>query len=126
MKSPPTNHLRPIFHLAIVVAALSAASTSYAQIYKCTKDGKVEYANSPCDKEAKPVQLKGNVTVLGKEAFVGKKDEPAKADGKADGKTDNKADGKGTILGIKPLDPIGDCTKKGGKIDKELRACIIP
>ena len=98
----------------LLVTALVFAPNSQAQIYKCTKDGRVEYANSPCDKEAKPVQLKGNVTVLGKEAFVGKKDDAA------------KADGKGAILGIKPLDPIGDCTKKGGKVDKELRACIIP
>ena len=104
--------------MTVAMCAIGFASASHAQIYKCTKDGKVEYANSPCDKEAKPVRLKGNVTVLGKEAFVGKKDELTK--------TDSKADGKGTILGIKPLDPIGDCTKKGGKIDKELRACIIP
>ena len=98
---------------AAVIAAMFVAKPSHAQIYKCTKAGKVEYANSPCDKEAKPAQLKGNVTVLGKEAFTGKKVEA-------------KADEKGAILGIKPLDPIGDCTKKGGKIDKELRACIIP
>ena len=103
--------------ILIGACALLAATSSHAQMYKCTKDGKVEYSNSPCDKEAKPVQLKGNVTVLNKEAFVGKKDDP---------KSDNKPDNKGSILGIKPIDPIADCAKKGGKVDKELRACIIP
>lgn len=102
--------------LFIGACALLMTTASQAQVYKCTKDGKVEYSNSPCDKEAKPVQLKGNVTVLNREAFIGKKDDP---------KTDAKADVKGSILGVKPLDPVGDCTKKGGKIDKELRACII-
>jgi hypothetical protein len=50
-----------------------------AEIYKCTKDGKVEYANVPCEKDAKPAALKGNVTVVNKSAFVGKEGKDPKA-----------------------------------------------
>jgi Domain of unknown function (DUF4124) len=80
-----------------------------AEIYKCTKDGKVEYANVPCEKDAKPAALKGNVTVVNKSAFVGK-----------EGK-----DPKASVL-PKPLDPVGDCKRKGGEIDPEFKACRLP
>jgi Domain of unknown function (DUF4124) len=101
-----------------LLSAVLWSPSAQADIYKCVKDGKVEYANSPCEKDAKSVQLKGNVTVLKKEAITGKtettKAEPAAATGIAG------------LPGIKPPDPIGDCKKKGGTFDPEFRACKLP
>ncbi len=82
-------------------------------VYKCTKNGKVEYSNAPCDTAAKPAQLKGTVTSMPKESFVGK---AAAADPKT---------GK-TILGITPPNPIEECRKKGGKLNLEFKACELP
>lgn len=106
---------------ALVLCASAQAQTKVAggaggsTLYKCTKNGKVEYSNSPCDAKAQPAVLKGTVTTLNKEAFVGK----ARAQADANGK------GK-TILGITPPNPIEECRKKGGKLDLELRACALP
>ncbi len=111
-------------HIKLAVSAaglLSAALWSpcvQADIYKCVKDGKVEYANSPCEKDAKSVQLKGNVTVLKKEAITGKT-ESTKSEPTA-------ALGIPGLPAIKPPDPIGDCKKKGGTFDPEFRACKLP
>jgi hypothetical protein len=27
---------------------------------------------------------------------------------------------------LKPIDPIGDCKRRGGVIDRDLRACRLP
>jgi hypothetical protein len=82
-------------------------------VYKCSKNGKVEYSNAPCDQAAKPAQLKGTVNSLPKEAFVGQN------------KTAKDAGGGKTILGITPPNPIEECRKKGGKLNLELKACEL-
>ncbi len=91
-------------------ATLAQAST----VYKCTKNGKVEYSNAPCDAAAKPAQLKGTVNSLPKDAFVGQK------------KASDDTKGGKTILGITPPNPIEECRKKGGKLNLEFRACELP
>ncbi len=101
-------------------AAAPAQSSPSAQgqpstIYKCTVNGKLVYSNSPCSPDAKPAQLRGSVTTLNKEAFVGK------AEAAKPGGSERK-----TILGITPPDPVADCHKKGGKINREFRACELP
>jgi Domain of unknown function (DUF4124) len=105
----------------VLLSAVLWSPCARADIYKCVKDGKVEYANSPCEKDAKSVQLKGNVTVLKKEAITGKADptktEPTSASG---------IPSLPSLPNIKPPDPIGDCKKKGGTFDPEFRACKLP
>jgi hypothetical protein len=105
------------FALCAALAAPMLSPPAHAEVYKCTRGGRVEYSNSPCSKDAKPHQLKGNVTVINSEALTGKAKE-SKAEGAGKGPT--------SILGIKPLDPIGDCKRKGGEFDKEFRACRMP
>jgi hypothetical protein len=124
-----SNMIKPNRYFVFTVSALAAllltapinAQTKVSggaggsTLYKCTKNGKVEYSNSPCDAKAQPAVLKGTVTSLNKEAFVGKA--RAEADPAGKGKT---------ILGVTPPNPIEECRKKGGKLDLELRACALP
>jgi Domain of unknown function (DUF4124) len=87
-------------------------------VYKCTKNGKVEYSNAPCDQAAQPAKLKGTVNSLPKEAFVGQ-NKTTKDAGKV-------TSGGKTILGITPPNPIEECRKKGGKLNLEFKACELP
>jgi Domain of unknown function (DUF4124) len=87
-------------------------------VYKCTKTGKVEYSNAPCDQAAQPAKLKGTVNSLPKEAFVGQ--------GKTAKDAGKDASGGKTILGITPPNPIEECRKKGGKLNLEFKACELP
>jgi hypothetical protein len=98
------------------------APQAFAQgntVYKCTKNGKVEYSNAPCDQAAKPAQLKGTVNSMPKEVFVGQ------SKSTKDAATKEASAGK-TILGITPPNPIEECRKKGGKLNLEFKACELP
>ncbi len=99
---------------ACLLASALCSTPAHAEIYKCVIAGKTTYANEPCTKDAKPATLKGNVTVVDRKAFVGQ-DKPKEA----------TPAGK-TVLGIKVPNPAADCKAKGGTIDKELRACMLP
>jgi Domain of unknown function (DUF4124) len=103
--------------VALVGLVCMGPNQAFAQgntVYKCTKNGRVEYSNAPCDQAAKPAQLKGTVNSLPKEAFVGQN------------KTAKDAGGGKTILGITPPNPIEECRKKGGKLNLEFKACELP
>jgi hypothetical protein len=99
---------------ACLIASAFGPRLASAEIYKCVTAGKTTYANEPCSKDAKPATLKGNVTVVERQAFVGQ-DKPKEA----------ATVGK-TALGIKVPNPAAECKAKGGTIDKELRACMLP
>jgi Domain of unknown function (DUF4124) len=113
----------PLFMICAVWASLLCLAPTQAlaqgnTVYKCTKNGKVEYSNAPCDQAAQPAKLKGTVNSLPKEAFVGQS-KMAKDAGK-------DASGGKTILGITPPNPIEECRKKGGKLNLEFKACELP
>ena len=87
-------------------------SAAHAEVYKCVIAGKTTYSSEPCSKDAKPATLKGNVTVVESKHFTGaaKQEAPARK----------------TVLGVKVPNPVADCKERGGTVDKELRACILP
>jgi Domain of unknown function (DUF4124) len=87
-------------------ALLSFTSTLKAEMYKCSdSSGKTVYA------DAKPWKPKGPLNVVSSESLTGaRKTEAA-----------DKRPGW-----LKPIDPVGDCKRKGGKIDPEFRACMLP
>lgn len=93
---------------------LSFSPAAKAQMYKCTDaSGKTAYADKPCsgNPNAKPWVPKQPLNVVSSESLTGaRKTEPA----------DKRASW------LKPIDPIGDCKRKGGKIDPEFRACMLP
>jgi Domain of unknown function (DUF4124) len=94
----------------IAFGALASAPAS-AEIYKCVIAGKTTYSNTPCSKDAKPAQLKGNVTTIeGKHLAPKAKDEPTQR----------------SVMGVKIPNPVAECKARGGTIDKELRACMLP
>jgi hypothetical protein len=107
--------LLPMFTLTVCLFASAMGSNpAKADIYKCVVAGKTTYANAPCSKDAKPATLKGNVTVVEGKHFAG---QDKSKDGAPAGKT---------ALGIKVPNPVAECKAKGGTIDKELRACMLP
>ena len=94
-------------------ALLSYTGSAKAAMYKCVAaDGKTVYADHPCDgnANAKAWQPKQPLNVVKSETLTGTKAQPA----------DKRP------AWLKPLDPVGDCKRKGGKIDPELRACMLP
>lgn len=115
------NRLQSTCALSISFAAIfifGSAATGHVHaqsntVYKCMKNGKVEYSNAPCDVAAKPAKLKGTVNSMSKESFTGN----AKVE---------EAKGSKTILGVTPPNPIEECRKKGGKLNLEFKACELP
>lgn len=105
--------VRALLAATTVVSCLALAEPAQAATYKCVgASGRTEYADHPCngDPGARPWQPKRPINVLGSEAFTGRKAEPA----------DRRP------AWLKGPDPIGDCKRKGGTIDPELRACVLP
>lgn len=106
-------NLRPALRLLAGFMTLTALGTAQAAMFKCTDaSGKVVYADKPCggDPKATAWQPKAPLNVVSSESLTGKKPQAK----------DNRPSW------LKPLDPVGDCKKKGGKIDPELRACMLP
>jgi hypothetical protein len=95
-------------------ALLSFTSTLKAEMYKCSdSSGKTVYTDQPCNgnPNAKPWKPKQPLNVVSSESLTGaRKTEAA-----------DKRPGW-----LKPIDPVGDCKRKGGKIDPEFRACMLP
>lgn len=81
-------------------------------MYKCAgPNGRISYADRPCPPGAgKPMRSRGSFTVIESGNLTGTRSRP----------------GDTRPGWLKPIDPIGDCKRKGGRIDPELRACIIP
>lgn len=99
--------------MAAAVVLGTTAMPAQAELYKCrTRDGRVEFTDQKCPgaTSAEPFRPRRELTVIESERFTGK---PRTA-----------APGRPSWL--KPLDPVGDCKAKGGRIDPELRACIVP
>lgn len=93
---------------------LCCAGPTKAEMYKCANaNGQTVYADKPCngDPKAKPWVPKQPLNVVKSESLTG-------------GQKKAAADSRPSWL--KPIDPIGDCKRKGGKIDPELRACMLP
>jgi hypothetical protein len=95
-----------------VIMMLALPRPSEAATYKCQVSGKTVYQDKECPgvKDSKPYTPKNPINTISSEAMTG---QPKK-------EVDNRP------AWLKPIDPIGDCKAKGGTIDKELRACLIP
>ncbi len=103
------------FATSLTLAAVlgTAAMPANAELYKCrTRDGRVEFTDQRCAgaTSAEPFRPKRELTVIESRRFTGKPKEAA----------------PGRPAWLKPLDPVGDCKAKGGRIDPEFRACIVP
>jgi hypothetical protein len=101
------------FAIALGFAAVFCAPKSVeAALYKCQVAGKTVYQDKECPglKDSKPYTPKNPINTISSEAITG---QPKK-------EVDNRP------AWLKPIDPIGDCKAKGGTVDKELRACIVP
>jgi Domain of unknown function (DUF4124) len=98
----------------VFTSLLCFTGSARAEMYKCNDaGGKTVYADKPCNgnPNAKPWKPKAPLNVVSSESLTGtKKSESAEK----------------RPSWLKPIDPIGDCKRKGGKIDPELRACIVP
>lgn len=106
---------RLVMPLLLLALGLGSAASAQAAMFKCVdRNGKTVYSDSPCDGNANaaPWKPKREITVMGRDSFVGRKS--------SDPPTDKRPSW------LKPLDPIGDCKAKGGKFDPEMRACMIP
>jgi hypothetical protein len=106
--------LRKLIFTSAALVLSASAPPLQAQIYKCTVAGKVTYANTPCDSSARPAQLKGNVTTVDNSHL------------RKAAATKQEAQAGKTIAGVKIPNPVAECKAKGGTIDKELRACMLP
>jgi hypothetical protein len=95
-----------------LLIGLAMPQMSQAALYKCQIAGKTVYQDKECPgaKDSKPYTPRNPISTMSSEALTG---QPKK-------EVDNRP------AWLKPIDPIGDCKARGGTIDKELRACIVP
>lgn len=103
--------------IAIATCAMfvSWSAPAHAAMYKCRgADGRTTYSDQPCAKGADTWKPRASITVMPAASLTGRA-----AVGKAE-------TGDKRPEWLRPLDPIGDCKRKGGRIDRELRACIVP
>ena len=110
---------RQITRAALAAFALTATlpdpAPAHATMFKCrTPDGRITYSDQACPNGGGAWKPRPNVTVLPSGSFTGgsKKAGSASADGRPGW--------------LKPIDPIGDCKRRGGEIDREMRACRLP
>jgi hypothetical protein len=121
--------LHPSFKICLALANIVIGSAvilcsgdATAAPHKCVgAGGKVEYIDGPCKVGAteKPIKAKP-VTVMRSEDVSGK---PKDAQEKEQA---NDHRPKWLKEANQSLDPIAQCKAKGGTIDKELRACMLP
>lgn len=110
--------MKPTTSLLVSIAftaLLSYTGSAKAAMFKCTDgNGKTTYSDQPCagDPNAKAWTPKQPLNVVRAETLTGRKDAPAAADKRPEW--------------LRAPSPVGDCKKRGGKIDPELRACILP
>jgi hypothetical protein len=105
------------FVKAIILISLSAAASfTTAAPHKCVAaNGKIEYTDGPCRNGSTERAITAKpVTVLKSESITG---QPAQA-----------KDTRPAWLkeANETFDPIAKCKAKGGTIDKEFRACLLP
>jgi len=103
----------PRFATALLLPLLFVAQDdAQAGMYKCPRGGGFEYTDRPCNGDPGANQFKPRqpLNVVGSETLTGRK---------AEVKDQRPA-------WLKGPDPIGDCKRKGGTIDPELRACMLP
>jgi hypothetical protein len=91
---------------------LAAPQTSEAALYKCQVAGRTVYQDKECPgvKDSKPYQPKNPISTLSSESFTGKPKQ----------EVDKRP------AWLKPITPIDDCKAKGGTIDRDLKACMLP
>ena len=98
-----------------LVSGLVMATDVQAEVHKCQDaTGKFQYSDRPCrGSRPKPYDPPGLTTIEG-----------SKLTG---GRHDAKAPETGLRRWLpKAPDPVADCRARGGEIDRELRACLIP
>jgi len=87
-----------------------------ATMYKCkSADGRTIYGDEPCTNGGGAWTPRNAITILPSSALTGNRAKSA-ASASNDGRPD----------WLKPIDPIGDCKRRGGQIDREMRACRLP
>jgi Domain of unknown function (DUF4124) len=100
----------------VFAAFLAGTGVALAAPHKCVgSNGKVEYTDSPCKSGSTEKAITAKpVTVLKSESISG---QPAQA-----------KDTRPAWLkeANETFDPIAKCKAKGGTIDKEFRACLLP
>ncbi|MEZ5653536.1 MAG: DUF4124 domain-containing protein [Burkholderiaceae bacterium] len=105
---------------ATVLASLltmACLTPAHATMYKCRgSDGRTTYGDEPCANGGGEWKPRTNITVLPSSSLTGSKNANAGESATTDARPQ----------WLKPIDPIGDCKRRGGKIDKELRACMLP
>ncbi len=115
---PRTSAPRRQAALRLAVASLSMlaiGNTASAAMFKCqAPDGRTEYQDRPCKGDPKAVEWKPKqpLNVVSSESLTGRPKEASEKDTRP--------------AWLRGPDPVGDCKRKGGTIDKELRACRLP
>ena len=96
--------------------ALSWLAPVHADMYKCRgADGRTTYGDAPCPSGGAAWKPRANVTVVPSSSLTGRR-----------AGADKSESLDGSSQSLKPIDPIGDCKRRGGRIDRELRACMVP
>ena len=95
-----------------VCLGLLLPAAAHAAMYKCPRGGGFEYTDQPCGRDPSAHQFRPRqpLNTVSSESLTGRKAEPA----------DSRP------AWLRGPDPIGDCKRKGGEIDKEMRACRLP
>jgi hypothetical protein len=101
---------------SILLALSTVAGLAIPAPHKCVgANGKVEYTDGPCKQGSTEKAITAKpVTVLKSESVTGQPAQP-KDTRPAWLKEANET-----------FDPIAKCKAKGGTIDKEFRACLLP
>ena len=124
---PPTSVLRsasgrrrlPASAALILSIGLVLPALADATMYKCRNaSGALEYRDHPCPgrPDSRPFVPQDRLTVVPADSLTG---QSARS---GSGTQDKRP---GWIKELAP-DPIGHCTRRGGTIDRELRACMLP
>lgn len=92
------------------------ACQANAELYKCAgANGRVEYTDRPCkgDPNAVPWRPRQPLNVVDSATLTGRSKE-------------SKGSKDARPAWLKGPDPVGDCKRRGGTIDPEMRACRLP
>jgi Domain of unknown function (DUF4124) len=99
-------------HCLACALLLGLAAPAHAALFKCQLAGKTVYQDAPCPgvKDSKPYTPKNPINTVSSESLTGQ----------------SKTAPDHRPSWAKPMDPIADCKAKGGQVDRELKACIVP
>lgn len=117
MSAPCLTIRRPGLPGSLLCALLLALGmpAAGATLHKCQiSGGQIEYRNKPCEsgRKALPMSADDRLSIISGESFR-RREAPSQ---------DKRP---GWVKELAP-DPIGACKARGGVIDRELRACMIP